>query len=126
MSGQMIDLAVYQPSETNPRYRQSVVSGYGNKCLTASGECVGQLEALVKLAFIPVVADSDFLIIDNFDALAYQIQSNRYARAGDVAKKQEYQAMAIQELNAELRTNFPNNETVVSVQVTPTAIRSPF
>lgn len=125
-SGQMIDLAVYEPSETNPRYRQSMVQSFAGKCRTADGQCSGCVIALVKLAFIPLVSENDFLLIDCFDAIAFQIQSNRYSRAGDVQRKQEYQALAIQELNAELRAQFPDNETTVSVQVTPSAIRSAF
>lgn len=125
-SGQMIDLAVYEPSETNPRYRQSFIQSFATKCRNADGQCSGCVVALVKLAFIPLVGEQDFILIDNFDALAYMIQAIRYGEAGDVQRKQEYEVLAINELNAELRTQFPNNETVVSVQVAPTAMRSPF
>lgn len=125
--GKLIDHATYEPSETNPRWRQSLLTGFGMKCRTGdSGQCHGCVEALVKLAFIPLVAENDFLLIDNFDALAYEIQAIRYFELGDSQRGKEFEGMAINELNAELRTELPDNTTTVSIQCTPSAIRSPF
>lgn len=131
-SGQMIDVAVYEPSETNPRYRQSVLSGFGTKCKSPvtdqnpNGQCHGCVEALVKLAFIPLVGENDFIMIDCLDAIGKQIQAIRYGEAGDVERERAFEAEAVNILNAEMRTQFPDNETTVSIQVTPSAIRSLF
>lgn len=113
----LIMLAQYEPSETNPQYRSSIINGIraipGNT--DNNGRCVRQIEALVKLEYIPATKDRDFLIIDDFEALALAIQSIKFAEANDPDNSQKYLALAIAELNFESRNKNPAEQFVTSV-----------
>ena len=65
---------------------------------------------MVKLRFIPVVADSDLVLIPNIDALKYAFRSQLANEKGDVAMTREYLAEAIEELNRELEDNSPDDQ----------------
>ena len=115
----LIMLAQYEPNETNPQYRSSIINGIraipGNT--DANGRCVREIEALVKLEFIPAVHDRDFLIIDDFEALALAIQSIKFAEANDPDNSQKYLALAIAELNFESKNKNPDQQFVTQVNV---------
>lgn len=108
----------YEPNETNPQYRSSIINGIraipGHT--DANGRCVRQIEALVKLEFIPATNDRDFLIIDDFEALALAIQSIKFAEANDPENSQKYLALAIAELNFESRNKNPAEQFVTQVR----------
>jgi hypothetical protein len=117
----MFDIANYQPGETNPQYRKSKL---GERCffnnvstptsgVTNPSPRHHKITALVKLAFVPVLSPYDFMLIDNIDALKLMIQSIRFEEDGDLANKDKCEAEAIRELNLELRTQFPQQSTVV-------------
>jgi hypothetical protein len=111
-------LAIYEPSETNPRYRRMAIPNAGNCCRAdENGERRWQIEALVKLQFIPVVAEGDFLLISNFDALAMAIQSIKARRANDLALARESMKDAIECLNFELRNKSPSDQLAVRVNI---------
>ncbi len=65
-------LAVYEPDETLPQYRRYLIpglslSGTNNQC---DNDCdLHTVDLLVKMAFIPVSRDTDYLIIGNLQAL---------------------------------------------------------
>lgn len=66
-------LAIYEPDETLPQYRKYLIPGLSGQSTTSS-ECVDDcdqhaVDLLVKLAFIPVRLDTDYLIIGNLPAL---------------------------------------------------------
>lgn len=108
-------LAVYEPGETNPSYRQMRLpqTGYGQ--VDENGVCNWQVEALVKLDFIPVVSDNDFLLISNFNALAMAVQSIKAREANDLALSEAMFAAALKELNFELRNKSPSEQITVKV-----------
>lgn len=114
---QQLMLAQYEPNETNPQYRSSVIDGIksipGN--VDAYGRCVRTIEALVKLEFIPATNDRDFLIIDDFEALSLAIQSIKFAEANDPDNAQKYLMLAIAELNFESRNKSPAQQFVTQV-----------
>jgi len=65
-------LAIYEPDETLPEYRRYLIPGLSN--MGANNECNNdcdqhKVDLLVKLAFIPVSRDTDYLIIENRAAL---------------------------------------------------------
>lgn len=73
-------LAQYEPSETNPIYRRSLVPGLtqrGPCCGQSSEDCTNnqQLTALVKLQHVPVVVDNDPLVIGNLAALKLMVMA---------------------------------------------------
>jgi hypothetical protein len=132
VSQTMRDIALFEPGETTPRYRKSKLGAHcffnnvSNQNGSNGENRCNVIQALVKLAFVPVIADNDFLMIDNLEAIALAVQSLRYARAGDVPNKDAYLAEAIRELNAELRTAFPNGSTVIVSNPVGRQIRSLF
>lgn len=65
-------LAVYEPDETNPIYRRSVISGLENvgACDGSDTDCEDkQITVIAKLRHIDVRKDTDWLILQNLSAL---------------------------------------------------------
>ena len=65
-------LAIYEPDETLPQYRRYLIPGLGMS--GTQSNCVDdcdqhQIDMLVKMAFLPVRRDTDYLIIGNLPAL---------------------------------------------------------
>ncbi len=114
-----IMLGQYEPTETNPQYRSSIINGI--RAIPGSvddnGRCVRQIEALVKLEYIPAVADRDFLIIDDFQALAFAIQALKFGEANDADNFQKFLMLAIAELNFESKNKNPDQQFVTQVNV---------
>lgn len=110
-------LASYEPGETNPSYRQMKLPRMGYGQVDENGVCNWRVEALVKLNFIPVVSDNDFLLISNFNALAMAIQSIKAREANDLALSEAMFAAALKELNFELRNKSPDQQLSVRVNV---------
>jgi len=112
-------LATYEPNETNPSYRHMAIPAL--TCTPYSTDeydvKTWQMEALVKLQYIPVENENDFLLISDFDALAMAIQSIKYDEAGDSENAEKYMLKAIRELNFELRDRSPADQLSVRVNV---------
>ncbi len=111
------DLAVYQPNETNPRFRRSKILNkpVNARGADANGICWTNIDALVKVEFVPVANDLDFLMIDNFDALKFMIQAINAEEANDEQTALVKITKAIQELNFELRNKNLDGQTSVYV-----------
>lgn len=118
---ELVDLAQYEPSETNPQYRRSRVDGYcdnyGRKQLV-NGQSdaerrIVQIEALVKLQFIPAVSVNDFLFIDVIPAIKLGIQAVKLEEANQDDSARRKWLLAIDELNMEDRDKVPSQQTVV-------------
>src|SRR5690606_21093600 len=104
------DLAFYEPGETHPRYRRSFIENFNcipTQCGETDGVTYRSLEALVKLQFVEVVSDYDFLPIDNFDAIKFMIQAIRLEEENKDELAEVKIAKAIRELNFELRNKLP-------------------
>lgn len=114
-SGDLMNVGMYEPSETNPAYRvsriQNVASmgGYTDD----NDRCIRQAEALVKLEFVPAVDDNDFVMLSNRDALELGIEGLRAERANDDVLAQTKFTLALKELNMELRDKNPSLQTVI-------------
>lgn len=65
-----------EPGETTASYRRYYAHGLPT---THCGDETIQVSAVVKLDFIPVVADTDYLIIGNLPALKEECQAIRYS-----------------------------------------------
>jgi hypothetical protein len=111
----VVDLAQYQPNETNPRYRRSCIHNAPHGRPDANGICWRRIEALIKLEFIPLVNDRDFLLIDDFDALAFMIQAIKAEQAQDNPTAEAFILKAIRELNFRDRDKFPDQTTPIQV-----------
>lgn len=107
-NGNLLPLSLYAPNEVNPTYVVMTLNRFRN--ISTS------VQALVKLAFVPVSADNDTVIIENQDALRDMVLAIRKKEAGDLAASKVLEASAIRELNYQLRSRFPDQQTVVSVR----------
>ena len=114
-TGLLYDLAMYEPSETNPAYRCSVITNLGRLpgAVDAYGRCVRQAEALVKLEFIPARTDDDFVMLDNVEALELGIAGLRAERANNDALAEVKYAKAIRSLNLQIRDKNPGAQTAI-------------
>lgn len=115
---QQLQLAVYEPNETNPQYRQSMVTGFNQirNGEDANGQKIWTLDAMVKLAFYPVTNDRDFLFIGDYDALAFGIQALNFDNDNDAQNSEAYFTKAIRELNFESRDKNPAQSFVVQAR----------
>jgi hypothetical protein len=113
-----LQLAVYEPNETNPQYRQSRVTGI-NQIQSgegANGEQLWTLDAMVKLQYFEVVNERDFLFISDWDALAYGVQALNADNQNDTESAEVFFAKAIRELNFESRDKNPADNFVVKAR----------
>lgn len=102
------DLAIYEPSETDPNYERDRISA---GC-TQSG-CSKSVAALVKLQFIPVVADTDLVLISNVRALKFAVQAVKLEESNQDEAAANKMALAVKELNLELNDEYPLDQTPV-------------
>lgn len=102
----MIDLAMYEPSETSPDYLRTDL--HTNSTCTSGQPVI----ALVKLKFIPVAHDSDLVIVQNVDALEMMIQAIRSERAGDDESASKFEMKAIREGNLQLYDEDNENDAI--------------
>lgn len=122
------DIAMFEPGETNPQHRRYFMSGVCpglGSCVDSNNEKVTVVEALVKLEFIPVVNDTDFLLIDNFLALKEMIQSIRYSESGNTSKAGEFELSAIRRMNLRDRNKMPDQQTTVRVRLGGSMVVNP-
>ena len=115
--GFLLDLAQYQPSETNPEYITTRITGLRGGNL--NGGCIEQIEALVKLEFVPFKYDFDLVQIDNESAIRDMFLSIRYKEKGDMANSAAYEMSA---MNSDLRNRMPDRSTPISIRAMGTAL----
>lgn len=117
----------YEPTETHPLYMRYKLSApictgrTGSSATVACGEFKSAL-ALVKLAFIPAVADTDVVVIQNIDALKMLIQSIRFEEASDINNKRQYELDAIRELNLDINNIIPKENMAIEVRAFGSAL----
>lgn len=124
------DLAVFEPGETHPRRRRMKVKNFQQcPCSTnENGQSVRTMEVMYKLAFVPVVNPTDFLLISDFAALKFGIQALKLEEANDDAHAEAKWAKAIAELNYGSRDKLPDDQFMVHVNYmgANTVIRNPY
>jgi hypothetical protein len=123
------DLAAFEPNDTNPRIRRSRImsSPYNASKPDANGICWTTVEALIKLEFIPVKNDRDFLMIDNMDALIYMFNSIKQNEAGDTPGAEAAIMQAVREMNFEMRDKNSDEQTPIRVNaVMGRRIKNPY
>lgn len=116
-TGDLRDLAMYEYDETSPAYRCSRINGINSLGFKTDsyGRHIRQMEALVKLAFIPVAEDDDFVMLSNIEALKFGIQAFKLAEANEDDLAEAKLLLAIRELNFELRDREPAMQTTIMV-----------
>lgn len=116
----MLDMAHYEPSETEPMYRHTRIQGLPTTC--SNTDCSRMIQFLAKLQFVPVVAESDPVQIDNLAALKLMIRAVRLEENGDDDGAVKCQALAIKELNRQLANKMPLDQIPVEVSSSGTAL----
>ncbi len=105
-TGEQTLISTMDPTEEVSGYRRYFLHGLPrNCCETNTGTTTVQVTAMAKLAFIPVVADTDYLLIQNLQALKEECQAVRFGEMDDSASAQQAQIRhmkAIRLLNGEL------------------------
>lgn len=122
------DLAFWSSDETHPRYRRSIVRNmqYMGGCPSQpDGLKIHKFDALVKLAFIPVHNDYDFLAIDDFTALAFMFAAIRLEQANEDQAAEVKIRKAIEQLNFVDRNSTPYQQTVVRIAPVGIGIANP-
>jgi len=107
VTGLIIPIFVYEPDETLPDYRRSLIPG-----LMASGGCCNQsdcesknMQAMVKLKHIPVSKPNDFFTIGNVGALKLMVQAILKEEKNLFAEARAYESQAIAVLDQELASH---------------------
>ncbi len=113
------DLALYEPNETSPRYRTSMLDSMCSVpfCTDANGVKTAHVEALVKLDYRPLVNDNDFMLYDDLDAIALGIQAVKLEQANDHAGAEAKWMQAIREANYSTRDKQPELQTSIRLNV---------
>jgi hypothetical protein len=90
-SGNQTQLSAMEPGETTASYRRYFLNNLPPQCCsTPTGQV--QIDAQCKLDFVPVVNDSDYLIIQSVPALIAQCQSIKWSTI-DAAQASAKEAM---------------------------------
>lgn len=105
-NGNLLPLAVYQPSETSPQYIVLKLLMFLYPPPT--------VQALVRLSFVPALNDTDLVLIESQDAIRDMVLSIRKKEAGDYQAAATLESSAMRELNHQMRTRFPNEQFQVS------------
>lgn len=95
-------IAIYEPDETVPWYRRSLINGLSN--MSGDSECETKtVIVMAKLDFIPLKNDTDFLIISSLPALKDMCQSVRKAENNLDSESASWQVRAIRKLQRQNR-----------------------
>ncbi len=114
-------IAIYEPTETNPSYRRSLIPGLSN----SGGECeTQQVTVMAKLEFISAKFDNDWLLIGNLPALKDMCQSIKFAECQVFDDAVKYEARAVQCLRREL-SHYRGHGVVNPVRLAPRNISGP-
>lgn len=105
------DCAHYEASETRPSYE---MVEFHAECAKISGYPAG-VQALVKLRYIKAESDDDLIIIDDLDAIKYEIQAIKKGEAEDRTGELQRKQDALSELNRDTEDRSPDNQFSVSV-----------
>lgn len=104
ITGEEVLLHVMEPSEEVASYRRYYLDRLPAFCCNSSDDEI-TVTGICKLELIPVVADTDYLLIQNIEALIEECQSIRYSESdSETAKKMaaERHTQAIRLLQGEL------------------------
>jgi len=90
VSAEEVNLANYQPDETEPTYRMVSIPGFNGADCGCSTTGTRTLLAIVSLQSLPLVADNDWLLFQNLAAYKMGMLAEKYFEAGDIAQGDAY------------------------------------
>jgi hypothetical protein len=95
-------IGYYEPDETTPIYRKSLLPGAMD--MPTCDDCdARQITVMVKLRYIPVVNDNDWLMIGDVDAIKLAVKAIQKEDANLIGEASAYFQQAVGELEHELR-----------------------
>ncbi len=129
------DLATYHPDETNPSFRRYRVTSvcqckvgltncslceYKDTCVAYTNSATTGTSttppytctALVKLRYLPLIHDTDPLLIQNLPALKTMLQAIRRFDAGDIVAGREFKASAVAMLDEQVDDIEPQSNQI--------------
>ena len=118
-TGQQRLISIIEPSEQVTGYRRYFLNGAPKNCCdpaTTTGTTV-QVTTMAKLAFIPVVADTDYLVIQDLEALKEACQAVRMGEMDDSLSMQQFERRsrnAIKLLNGQLREQLGKDQPAIN------------
>lgn len=105
-TGDEVLLLTMEPGETTASYRRYYLHGLPNGCCPApNADGIAQITAIVKLDLIPVVYDSDYLLVQNLEAIIEECQAVRFSEMDSPTAKgmtDYHHRNAVRFLNGEL------------------------
>ena len=120
-TGSMTLLLTMEPTETVAGYRRYYLHNLPRNCCQIPPNTVPPLPvrvtAIAKLELLPVIADSDYLLIQNLEAMIEECQSMRMSNMDNVTAQQlatVHHINAIRLLGAELVHYMGKNNPAVS------------
>lgn len=127
--GTETEIAVWQPSETNPSYRRTFLvsrpkcgtnlswqcKDHGDGCRPADALCTDlSVEILYRQEFIPALVDSDWLIISKLPALEREMVAILQERRNEDQQAEVNHKRAIRFLREELEAYSPQQRLVIT------------
>lgn len=127
--GTETEIAVWQPSETNPSYRRTYLvnrpncgtnltwqcKDHGDGCRPADALCTDlSVEVLYRQEFIPALVDSDWLIISKLPALEREMVAIQQERRNEDEQSELNHKRAIRMLRQELEAYSPQQRLVIT------------
>jgi hypothetical protein len=118
VTGQQRLISTLEPSEQVAGYRRYFLNGAPKNCCdpATTSATTAQITTMAKLAFIPVIADTDYLLIQDIDALKEACQAVRFGEMDDSLSAQQFQtrhANAVKLLNGELRHHLGKDQPAI-------------
>lgn len=105
---QLEPVGTYEASETEPSYEKDQLH---LPCCFGNGSMQSKpVVALVKLAFIPVSAGTDLVLVNNVGALKLATMALKYENSGEIDTAEKYWNRAIAELNFQLKDAIPDEQ----------------
>ncbi|MES2367025.1 MAG: hypothetical protein V4563_14210 [Pseudomonadota bacterium] len=112
-------IAIYEPDETRPTYRRILIPG-----LSTLGSCTGTADTcatkavtvMVKIAFMPVYVDTDWLQINSLPALKSMCQALIKEEKNMIDDAHKYEANAVRILQNQLQ-NHEGDAPVIAIKM---------
>jgi len=112
-------IAIYEPDETRPTYRRILIPG-----LSTLGSCTGTgdtcatktVTVMVKIAFMPVYVDTDWLQINSLPALKSMCQALKKEENNLIDDAHKYEANAVRILQNQLQ-NHEGDGPVIAIKM---------
>lgn len=111
-------LSVMEANEYTAAYRRYLVNGLPTNCCAIGGTV--QITAMAKLDFVPVLSDSDYLLIQNIPALIEEAQAIRYSSMDSPSApkfEEKHHGKALQLLFGQIDHYMGKTQTAIGVPI---------